>query len=270
MLKIGICSIQRNRGKYLKEWVAFHNLVGFDVFYIYLHKCTDNSFEIISQLQKKFNIICHHVEDNINRPQLQAYTHAYTNYGHEVDWIAFIDGDEFLYPTKEFKIKKSLEKFNYKKTSAIGVYWQCFGSNGHIKDPDGLIIEDYLFMAKTDFPDNKHIKSIVRGRQGQHFSTTNNSHIFNTIYGTHDELNRPINKGLMYEYETSTEELVINHYVCQSYEFFKNFKQKSGAADAGSQYVRPEEWWKKHDANDIKDGKILKYLPKLKKIINDI
>jgi hypothetical protein len=155
------------------------------------------------------------------------------------------------------KLKNIGELQKSKKTSTLGVNRKCFGSSGQI-------IEDYLYMANPEFPDNKHIKSIVRGRQGNHFSTSNNSHNFNSIHGTHDELNRPIDKGLMPEYDISTQEFVINHYICQSYEFFINFKQKSGATDAGSEYTRTDEWWVKHDTNHIKDGKILKYAPEPK------
>lgn len=265
-MKIGICTIQRNRGKWIREWVAFHHVVGITHFYIYLHRCTDNSKEIVAELQKSFNIQCFEVNEDTARPQLVAYEHAYQTFGHEIDWMAFIDGDEFLFPSRDTSLESVLQEFQYQKLSALAVYWQCFGSSGHISDPNGLVIEDYTQRARLDFLANKHIKSIVKGGQGPHCSSAGNAHLFNTIYGTVDELMRPIHKGLMDELNPSYEKIRINHYVCQSYEYFKSFKQHSGSADAGAESIRSEEWWNTHNRNDEVDNDILRYLPLVKNI----
>ncbi len=269
-MKLGISTIQRDRAKWLTEWVVFHHLVGFTNFYIYLHKCRDNSKEVVANLQKHFNIQCFEVADDTDRPQLVSYHHAYQEYGHEIDWMAFIDGDEFLYPSTTNHIGDVLEKFNYQKISALAVYWQCFGSSGHIQDPNGLIIEDYQYRAKLAFLPNRHIKSIVRGRQGQNCTSAGNAHIFNTIYGTYDEQLRPINSGWMKELEPSYTQLRINHYACQSYEFFKNFKKSSGAADVNVNHIRPDTWWDEYNNNDEHDNTILKYTPSIKNTLNSI
>lgn len=269
-MKLGICTIQRNRGRWLVEWVLFHYLVGFRCFYIYLHKCTDDSAEIVLSLSRKYNIKSFIVPDDTVRPQLVSYQHAYQEFEHEIDWMAFIDGDEFLFPTKEKNLQDVLSKYNYEKISALGVWWACFGSGGHLSEPDGLILENYIKRPPLSFSDNSHIKSIVRGRQGSSFSVGPNSHIFKTIYGTRDENMRNINSGFMPDLAPTYKELRINHYVCQSYEFFKKFKQNSGAADAGALAVRPDEWWDKHDQNDEEDLLILKFLPELKNLIDEI
>jgi len=45
--------------------------------------------------------------------------------------------------------------------------------------------------------------------------------------------------------------------VTQSREYFLGFKRSSGAADAGSQMIRSEEWWKEHDRNEVWDDSLL-------------
>jgi len=265
-MKLGICTIQRNRGRWLAEWVMFHHLVGFRNFYVYLHKCTDNSVDVIMSLQKRFNIQCFTIPDDTFRPQLVSYQHAYQEFGHEVDWMAFIDGDEFLFPTQETDLRQVLVNFQHQKLSALGVWWSCFGSGGHIQEPSGLIIENFQYRPVHNFRDNSHIKSIVRGHQGSHFSIGPNAHIFNTIYGTKDEGLRDITTGFVPEMSPTYDQLRINHYVCQSLQFFKEFKQHSGSADAGALSVRPDEWWLKHDKNDEHDQEILRFLPELNKL----
>ena len=268
-MKIGITSIQRNRGKWLKEWILFHRLVGVTNFYIYLHKCTDNSREIVSELSKRINIQFFELDGDIFRPQLAAFKHSYDNFGHEVDWMAFIDGDEFLYPAVENNLSDVLKLYSYQKMSALGVYWRCFGSNGHVKDPDGLIIEDYVMRSSDEFSGNRHIKSIVKGGQGESFSVLENAHFFKTIYGTYDEGLRFIDKGLMVELNPTYNNIAINHYVCQSLDFFKSFKQYSGAADAGGNYYRSDEWWQNVDRNDVLSLEICRFSPGLKSLFND-
>ena len=258
-MQLGICTIQRDRAKWLTEWVAFHYVVGFRKFFIYLHKCSDNSAEIVRAIQKVFDIQCFVIPEDTSRPQLACYQHAYGTFGHAIDWMAFIDGDEFLFPTQDENLLDVLSGFQYQPISALGVWWSCFGSSGHITDPKGLVIENYQRRATLDFEANRHIKSIVRGHQGSHFSTGQNAHIFNTIYGTFDENMRPISSGFMPELEPTYSKIRINHYVCQSYDFFKKFKQYSGAADAGPLAVRSDEWWTKHDRNDEHDNTILKF-----------
>ena len=267
---LGACTIQRNRGRWLTEWVAFHHIVGIKKFYIYLHKCTDNSIEIIQQLQKNFDINCFTVPDETWRPQLVCYQHAYQEFGHHIDWMSFIDGDEFLFPTKTELLAEVIKDFQYEKLSALGVWWACYGSSGHISEPNGLIIENYQHRPPLDIEYNRHIKSIVRGHQGSSFSIGPNAHIFNTIYGTKDENMRAIEFGFTPEIKTTYNKLRINHYVCQSQQYFKEFKQNSGAADAGPLAIRPDEWWIKHDRNDEKDDSILKFLPKLQLLIDQL
>jgi hypothetical protein len=257
-MKLAVVSIQRNRAKWLKEWVLFHHLVGVSCFYMYLHKCTDNSKEILATLSKELDIKIHIVNEDIHQPQLASFNHAYQKYGNTADWLAFIDGDEFLYPTNTESLLDVLAQYQYADMSALGVYWQCFGSNGHVHDPNGLIISDYTRRAPLSFESNSHVKSIVRGFQGKHCQAGPNSHIFNTILGTWDELLRPIQFGLT-SYQPSYQHLCINHYACQSYDFYKTFKMNSGAADAGSNLIRPESWWTTYDRNDEEDMNILKF-----------
>jgi len=210
------------------------------------------------------------VPDETLRPQLISYAHSYNNFGHEVDWMGFIDGDEFLYPTKEVNLADALAHFQYEKLSALAIWWACYGSGGHIAEPQGYIIKNYIRRPQLTVDQNHHIKSLVRGHQGSQFSVGVNSHIFNTILGTRDENFREIMTGYVPDMDPSYNHFRINHYVCQSFEFFKGFKQNSGAADAGALAVRSDLWWKQHDINEVEDIDILKFFPAVEQLINEI
>lgn len=261
-MKVGIVSIQKNRAPWLHEWVAFHHLVGFSKFYVYAHNCTDASGAVLGRLAQAYDLKAFALNTDENQVQLKAYQHAYENFGHECDWLAFIDGDEFLFPTAANSIGHALAEYDHLRTSAIGAYWVCFGSSGHVQEPPGLVVQNYRQRPPLSFADNRHIKSIVRGRQASRVGP--NSHMFATPWGTQDELGRAVDFGLT-KHEPSYTRFRINHYVTQSWQYFKEFKQGSGAADAGAAYVRPDSWWTKHDRNDETDSSLEHLVPALQR-----
>lgn len=262
-MKLGLCTIQRNRGPWIKEWIAFHALVGVEKFYFFTHRCDDSTNQILLELSGHYDIAAFNLSDDVATPQLAAYQFAYERFNHEVDWMGFIDGDEFLFSPKHMDLREALEPFSYARLSALGVYWACFGSSGHQQEPKGLITENYRHRAADDFKPNSHIKSLVRGRQGSGFQIGGNAHYFNTIHGTFDEKMQLISGGYT-QYPPSFDQFRINHYATQSYEFFKTFKQNSGAADGNPHLIRPQSWWDEYDRNEVYDRSIEPFFPVLK------
>lgn len=260
-MTLAITSIQRNRAPWLMEWLAFHLLVGFDRFYLYLHKCDDGSAELAQRLSRHYPVVVHPF-DAADRPQLVAYQHAWNAYGAQVDWMAFIDGDEFLFPTRAATMADALQPFQALPLDALAVYWVCYGSSGHLEDPPGLVLEQFTRHSGPDFAANHHVKSIVRG--GDRPLQVVGSHVFPTPRGTFDERLRPVGRGVMPELQPSYEHLRINHYVTQSHDFFKRTKQTSGAADASAAWVRPDSWFSTHDRNEHDDGVRYRFLVGLK------
>ena len=77
---IAVCTIQKDRARWLPEWMAFHSIVGVRKFYIYLHRCRDNSVEVVQSLARTFDIEMFVVPDDLQKPQLAAYQHCYQAY----------------------------------------------------------------------------------------------------------------------------------------------------------------------------------------------
>ncbi len=263
---LGITSIQRNRDPWIQEWIAFHWLVGFRKFYIYLHKCSDDTEKILTKLKNKFAINIFTVDPSLKHPQLKCYQDSYTLHGDEVDWMAFIDGDEFLFPTSADTMEEALKEFSDKKLSAIGVYWSNFGSNGYIEEPKGLIIENYKYRAADGYHNNRHIKSMVRGGLGESVSAAD-PHLFRTPLRTYDENMRPITYGWT-DYEPTYEKFRINHYATQSRSFFVNFKSRHRTPDGG--FTPDESFWEEHNRNDIVDTSMDRFILPLKDILKTI
>ena len=250
-MNIAVTSIQRNRAPYILEWLAFHMVVGVDRFFLYAHRCDDGMPELLLRLSLHYPITVHRV-DTATPPQLPAYHHAWNSDGNDVDWMAFIDGDEFLFPTQAATLPEALQRYADEPLSALAVHWMCYGSSGHLDEPKGLVLENFTRHAQTDFAPNRHVKSVVRGHeQGVQI---NASHRFETPRGTFDDRLRPVTHGLSPHADPTYDALRINHYVTQSWGFFESFKQHSGAADINPNMVRPPSWFKHHDRNECDDG----------------
>jgi hypothetical protein len=178
--------------------------------------------------------------------------------------MAFIDGDEFLFPTKLDTLQDALKFFLDKRYSALGVYWKCFGSGGHHTEPGGSILTNFKYRAPDDFLANRHIKSVVHTVLAPG-TITSGSHLFDTPFGTFDELGRTI-KGGFTDLVPSYEHLRINHHVCQSRDYFLNVKRPQGASDrnlTSEDQLRSEAWWEAHDRNDIECHAIDRFIPGL-------
>lgn len=268
-MQLGITTIQRDRAPWIKEWIAFHYLMGFRKFYFFAHNCKDNTDEILTGLKKHFDIKIFKLSSESNILALKCFQASYDNFGAKIDWMAFIDGDEFLFPTTDTSMESALNKFSGKNISALGVYWSCFGSSGYKKEPSGLIIENYKYRANDSYPNNRHIKSIVRG--GQSGVKVSGTHTFITPFGTYDENSRPIINGFT-DYEPTYNKLRINHYVCQSRSYYLNWKKNSGFIDCdGDRFrVRTEDWWKEHNKNDVFDNSMDKFIMPLKRLLGSI
>ncbi len=259
-MKLAITSIQRNRGKWIVEWLAFHMLVGFEYFYLYAHKTDDGMTEILVKLGRRYHIKVHLLDDQ-PQPQLLAYQHAYAAYGDTVDWMAFIDGDEFLHASDGGQMGQALSGFDAQPLSALAINWRCYGSNGHVADPDALVVQAYPRHSRADFLPNRHVKSVVRAKQTVKVQT---AHVFHTDLGTFDTLGRPVTSGWMRDNPPSFDTLRINHYAVQSFDFFRRTKQHMGAADGNPLLIRPEAWFHEYDRNEDDDGQSYQFLVRLK------
>ena len=262
-MDLGVCTIQRDRGQWLEEWLAFHYVVGFRKFYYYAHLCSDQTHEKLQRCSQILDIKTHILTDEMDYIQLKAYQHCYDTYGGEVDWLAFLDGDEFLFPTCDDTIQQVLSKFDRPDLSALAAYWVCFGSNGHIQEPQGLLIDNYRTrpeinqVGKKGSRFNRHVKSIVKS--GQSLRAVHNAHFFATDHGTYDTLMRPITHGYQPDYEPTYDAMRINHYILQSFDYFHGKKKNYGMADQLSAARRPDEMFENRDFNDVYDDSILRF-----------
>lgn len=237
---LAICAIIKDEGPYLREWIEYHKIHGVDKIYIYDNESTDNTMQILAPYidaglveYKYFPGKC---------MQLPAYQDCINRHRNDVRWIMFIDLDEFVVPHKNQVLRILLEK-QPKNVGQISMAWLCFGSDGHIKRPDGLVIENYTRRSKKI----TNCKSIVNPR---------------VVYRSFVHVGEVANKTVFIRCRT----LRVNHYYCKSWQEYQRRKTR-GDAVLGDEFARQtfnKAGFDRHDRNDVRDIDIWRYLSTLK------
>lgn len=254
---LSICAIMKDEGQYLLEWLEFHKIVGVQRFFLYENGDGSDVAEILQSYLDTGEVVLH--DWPASPGQLSAYEHCLQIYSATSEWIAFIDLDEFLFPTVHNDLRTSLEEFA--SVAGVGVNWLMFGTSGHQTRPKGLQIENYIRRAETGFSGNQHIKSIVKPEQ---VIRPFDPHLFlhKGDGFTVSESYLPLSNSMTDT--VSVEKLRINHYFTRSKEDMQR-KMLRGRADNG--HLRTWEFLESADRNEVEDRTIQRFLPMLKQAI---
>ena len=265
----------------MEEWIEFHRLIGCGHFILYDNGSTDDSVDIL-QKYIRLNIVTLIPWPRFcptHNLQMLAYSHALSLMVGKTRWLSFIDLDEFLFPTESDDLRTALVEFE--SEPAVGVYWSSFGTSGLKSKPQGLVIENYTWrmpypMERNTAPDQElsrkkmgfasNFKSIA---QPDRVISTLSAHALKTdrfpvlaVDGDWNEI-RPVD-----ERSVSSKKFQLNHYVSKSQEEW-NIKLERGAVAGFDKSKKKQRILDAIEVNPIKDTKIFKYLPKLKKVVGN-
>ena len=145
--------------KNIKEWVAHHLILGFDLIYIFDHKSITPISQELSKFKKGVIVERCEMDGPIKMPLMLRAAKIATTSG--ADWMLYLDADEFLVLNAFQNVKQMLK--HYLLADSVAINWLMFGTNNHRKEPeDGLIVENY---TKSDALIDKHVKTFVRPSQ---------------------------------------------------------------------------------------------------------
>ncbi len=168
---LAICAIFKNEGRYLQEWIEYHQMVGVKHFYLYDNDSTDDT-RILQKYLDEGIITLNKISGNSYETgvdyQYQYRNHFLKTYGDEVEWVAVIDLDEFIIPmdyatipeemnvilNKAKKKIEILDGFSIDMVAGISLCWVYYGTSFHIDPPEGLVLENYLNRIAFEDNDN--------------------------------------------------------------------------------------------------------------------
>lgn len=233
--KLSICGIFKNEAPYMKEWIEYHLLQGFEHFYLYNNNSDDNYQEILEPYIKKGIVT---FMDWPKVPgQTDAYIYWYEHYRHETNWVAFLDFDEFFCPRYENSTVAWLDK--HSKYPLILIYWRFFCTSGVLEHDDKkLVIEQYdkcydrlINVGKLLYNTDYDIEQFYLGFW----------HVCSVKYKNH--VIPPINsfgyfvKYDIHRYGNGAHDIQLNHYWSRSYNsYLAKHKRGSACQDGGKSW----------------------------------
>jgi hypothetical protein len=254
---LSVCAIYRDEARYLREWVAFHRLVGVDRFYLYNNRSTDDHLEALAPYLEDGTV---EVRDwRLYPGQVAAYEHCVAEHREDSRWIACIDIDEFLFSPTGRPLSELLPDFE--TWPGVGVHRTAFGTSGHATPQAGLVIENYVRRAQ-DEKTMGVIKSIVDPARVE---SCHSCHAFTYHDGALavDETKQPIGPPISHTETMSHSLLVVNHYWTKSEQEARE-KLSKPTAYGKPRLAAAHEHALGGTLNEVLDEDILRYVPALR------
>ncbi len=223
MYYLALCCIARDEDHLLKEWLAYHAILGVEHFYIYDHCSKRPIRDLLGGYADSSRVTIRRIQGE--RMQLPAYDDCLESFGALCKWIGFLDVDEFVCPMQDNDLRVLLSEFE--PYAGLALTWHLFGSSGYLGRPAGLVLKNYseAFTPQESFI----IKSIVQPAK--------TVHALNPHYFRHKPGHYCVNEA---HYPVSPESQVtfapgrlarINHYFMRSQQDYED-KLRRGRADA--------------------------------------
>lgn len=208
-----------NESRYLKEFIAFHQIVGVSRFYLFNDQSTDDYLVTLRPFREQGTVKLIHFPLIHGRVQTDAYTHAIqiARRDGDVDLLAVIDVDEFLHSPSHDTIQEAIETLPLPNSwSALSVPWRCFGDSGHAVYSSEPVTKRFTWRPADNSFHNQWSKSILNLKVDHEIKVIpGDPHIFHAQYGTFDEYGQRVTCPRENHF---ADLLRVNHYFTKSRE----------------------------------------------------
>lgn len=252
---------------HIKEWASHHLLLGFDIVYIFDHKSISPIKNEFVNFKNRVVVERCEMELPVKLPLMQRAADIAKSAG--AHWFIYLDADEFIILNSYPNVKRMILEFPF--AHSIAINWLYFGTNFHVKEPPGLILENY---TKSDLLLDKHVKTFVKT---QFVVKSENPHYYRMQRGCrHISINRKIMnpKELsfnLWNVEYSQSPAYVAHYIFQAEEIYINRKIKLPTDDTGNIRTKCEDIHNYNNFNGCENKEPLnKYASKIKEFIDKI
>jgi glycosyltransferase involved in cell wall biosynthesis len=248
---LAVVTCMKNEGEDLVEWLCFHRHIGVSRFLIYDNLSTDRTLRILNAIPFRDEITVLTVSEET--AQMYAFRDAIKRFRDSVDWVAFLDGDEFIVPLGAVSIGEKLAELERAGIDGIGICWRIFGSGGHRERPPGLVTESFTRRARDGFKANRHVKSIVRMNT---IASMANQHYFRLAgrYVLDDGSSPPADFNGIVEDASFGSGFAIHHYITKSRaQCLRKIARGRPRPSQSDRKFRLPTYFAKNDRNEVED-----------------
>lgn len=257
---LSIACIAKNEGRYIREWIEYHKIVGVERFYFYDNESDDNTKEVLEPYIKDGDVIYRYVVGKVM--QNPVYQDAILKARGQTRWLALIDLDEFIVPIEKDSIPEFLKDFE--QYPAVGINRLQFDHNGHETyptDQGGLVTANYTRVPKDpETPCNQiNLKSIVNPNELV-FVDSPHTYTFKNYHTVTENFEPTGQRSKFY----SANKIRINHYAIRSLEGQRERVEKGSAWHRYMANYKIRETHIFEGIETTQDLVIQRYLPQLK------
>ncbi len=224
---LAMCVIVRDEPFDLPEWINHYRELGAGAFYIFDHNSSIPLRDALEETNSTSDINYRYFNDFIGNAstQVTVYNTCIRDYGDRHQFIGFLDSDEYLIPKKGPKQFTDFLR-RYEHSGSLAINWRQFGSSGHIRRPEGRVVDNYVNCWAADDVNNKHVKLFGNT---QYIDRMEGPH---TALYTHQRF--AVDENMLrvdgpFSETISMQKYVLHHYVTRSLEDFER-KMARGAA----------------------------------------
>lgn len=263
--EVSVCAIFMNEGRFLREWVEYHKVIGVSHMYLYNNNSTDNFREVLAPYIESGFVTLYDWPEKY--AQLKIYKDCWEKHKYDTHWLGFIDIDEFVNLQKDDNITDFLSHF--KKYPCVYLLWREFGTSGLMKEDDRLVIERFTStFNKLQFAG----KSFINNEYSSFFFTVHCYHAYIAgklpVFAVTDGKRFVYRTEIFFPYIPYKPKAYLNHYWSKSVEWFnyKNFIRDDVASEKLIKLKRREGIFESHEIlNVTKDYSIQRFMALVKK-----
>lgn len=252
----------KNEGPYLLEWLAHHRTLGITRFFIADNGSDDGTREALQVLDDLGYLQWIPFPGTPNeKPQLPAYRELLKRFGSSVEWLAYVDADEFIWPTSDTQAFPAFIEAlgqRHPEAGAVILNWAVYGSSDQLKPTDEPVTARFQRRADIAHDKNLHYKTVVRSAACLEFANPHAMLLqsgFTTIHTDGSEV-RPADGSTVASGASDAarwDGFRLNHYVVKSWSEYIHKKRARGKADAPDEGYN-HEFFFAHDLNDREDA----------------
>jgi len=259
-MKVAISTNVRDEDNVL-EWVAYHKLIGFDHILVVDHRSIK---PVANYLKVPDTTVIRYNGQPVN-PKIHLLNNIVLPFmrRHKIDWFIHLDIDEYLNLNSNYESIHELLGSLDPAVNIVAFNWVMFGSNGHNKQPPGLVMENFIKCARS----HPAVKTLVKTAV-----VVNCTHVhFWSVKQPRgvDANGRAWRVGFANTTTRGIDDLAyINHYNIQSYQYYLK-RKVNRRTDDGARRTRKSRTQIHTLYNSVENKSICKFIPAVKAAIKE-
>jgi hypothetical protein len=149
-VNVAICAVIKDEHQYLSEWIEYHLALGIDAIYLYEDEGSESHYDICSKYDNVFLTgladFIGEIHTHTNK-QLRLYNKFLLDFRSIVDYVFFIDLDEFVAFEEGFTLEDLVKKCSI--SGALLIPWKIYSANGLINKTGENVVDTFVVSIEN-------------------------------------------------------------------------------------------------------------------------